>query len=295
MDGGDVIGQPLLETSDPLRVLYYGEGGSGKTTALMGMAHLGRVLVINAEKGVKAKALRKRGIPVQNIEVFPGDGEELTFESLQAEIERVKDAIAKDPAAYVGIVWDSATEILATLLDCAVLAGYEKAMRLGKSRERYFVDLADYGTVTTQLRSLIRDCMDLPCHFGVSALAKREQDDDGTVAYVISVTPAFRKDLIGWVDMVGYCDTVTLGEEDVYRALFRPRGKYYGKDRLAATPPRLMDPSFERLLGYVDGDLELETDPVMERVRRIAEQLEAKAKTATPAATEKTNTTTPKE
>lgn len=285
------MGQMLVDTSDPLRVLLYGEGGSGKTTALMGMAHLGKILVINAEKGVKAKALKKRGIPVENIEVFPGDGEELTFASLQAEIERVKDAIAKDPTAYVGVVWDSATEILSTLLDEAVLLGYQKAQRLGKTRDRYFVDLADYGTVTTQLRALIRDCMDLPCHFGVSALAKREQDDDGTVAYVISVTPAFRKDLIGWVDMVGFCDTVTLDDTDIYRALFRPRGKYYGKDRLSATPPRLMDPSFDRLLAYVDGDMDVDSDPVMGRIRRL---LDEAAKKATPASTEKT-TTTPKE
>lgn len=282
------MGTLLTETSDPLRVLLYGEGGAGKTSALLGMAHLGKVLVINAEKGVKARALRKLGIPVENIEVFPGDNETLTYDTFEAEIQRVADALSKDVNSYAGIVWDSATEVMAALLDQAVAAAYAKAQRLGKAREKHFIALEDYGTVTTQLRQLIRQCMDLPCHFGVSALARREQDDDGTVKYIINVTPAFRKDLIGWMDMVGFCDTVTVGEDDVYRGLFRPRGKYYGKDRLNATPPRLMDPSFDRLLGYVEGDLEVDTDPVMERVRRAISKIEKDAAPAAPATSAET-------
>lgn len=280
------MGVALSETSDPTRVLYYGEGGVGKTSAMMGMARLGKILVINAEKGVKASALKKLGIPIKNIEVYPGPGEKITYESLAAEIQRVSDALEKDPNAYVGLVWDSATEILSALLDEAVAAGYVKAQRLGKSRERFFVDIADYGTVTTQLRQLIRASMDLPVHFAVSALAKREQDDDGTVAYVISVTPAFRKDLVGWVDIVMYNDTITIGDEDVYRGLSRPRGKFYGKDRLGALPPRLMNPSFDRIVGYVEEKIQVATDPEMARVKKMLDAHELK--TAASAAETKT-------
>lgn len=280
------MGVALTETSDPTRVLYYGDGGVGKTSAMMGMARLGKILVINAEKGVKASALKKLGIPIKNIEVYPGPGEKITYESLAAEIQRVSDALDKDPNAYVGLVWDSATEILSALLDEAVAAGYVKAQRLGKSRERFFVDIADYGTVTTQLRQLIRASMDLPVHFAVSALAKREQDDDGTVAYVISVTPAFRKDLVGWVDIVIYNDTITIGDEDVYRGLSRPRGKFYGKDRLGALPPRLMNPSFDRIVGYVEEKIQVATDPEMARVKKMLDAHELK--TAASAAETKT-------
>ncbi len=279
------MGQMLAEQSEPVRVLQYGEGGAGKTSALLGMARMGKVLVFNAEKGVKARALKKLGIPISNIEVFPEEGGKLTFDNMQAEIERVADALEKDPTAYIGVLWDSATEILQALLDIAVYEGYLKAQRLNKPRDRAFVDVADYGTVTTQLRLLIRQCMDLPCHLGISALAKREQDDDGTVKYVIAVTPAFRKDLIGYMDLIGFSDTILIDGEDHYRSLFAPRGKYYGKDRLNAVPARMYDPSFDRIVAYVEEDIDEETDPIMGAIRRHAEKLAAEQNTATSAET----------
>lgn len=286
------MGQMLEDTLEPVRVLQYGEGGAGKTSALLGMAHLGKVLVINAEKGVKARALRKLGIPVENIEVFPGKDQKITFESLTAEFERVSDALSEDPTAYAGVVWDSVTEILASLLDIAVEEGYLKAQRLNKPRDRSFVDLSDYGTVTTQLRLLIRQCMDLPCHLGISALAKREQDDDGSVSYVISVTPAVRKDLIGWMDLIGFSDTIIIDGEEHYRSLFKPRGKYYGKDRLNAVPARMYGPSFDRIVGYVEEDIAEDTDPIMAKVRRAAEKMAAATKQETATSAETTNPAT---
>ena len=261
----------LSDAREPANVLYYGDGGTGKTTDLAHMAKLGKVWACNAESGFKARALRQYDIPLENIEVFPGPEESITFESMEREWLRIREALNADPDAYVGTIWDSITEIYQALLGDIVKRSDEKALRQGKDRDPQFIALEDYGIMTQQVRSLVRKFRDLPCHFGVSALAKREQDDDGAVTYVPQVTAKLQTDLIGWVDIV--CVTQVLeghGEdgEDEYRGLFRPAGKWRGKDRFKMLPKGIVDPTFDRIVQYIDGDLIVEEDPVMQAAKQ---------------------------
>lgn len=277
------MAQPLTDAREPINVLYYGDGGTGKTTALASMANLGPTLIINAESGVKARPLARQGVDISNIEVFPAPGEEISFDSLEAEWLRIREALNKDPDAYAGVVWDSITEIYKALLDKVVAGAVVKADRAGRERDRFFIDRADYGVMTEQVRSLVRKYRDLPCHFGVSALARREQDDDGSVTYQPAITPALQNDLVGWVDTVCVTSVALVGQEEEYRGLFRPHNKYRGKDRLGALPKWLVDPSFDRIHQYVEGELEAGTDEVMAAARERA--------TAAAAAETETNTT----
>src|SRR5688500_3167230 len=144
-NGEVVIPQLLTESREPINILYYGEGGTGKTTNIADMARQGKILLVNAESGVKASALKRRGIPVENIEVFPDaeSGEELTFDGLEAEWLRIREALHKDPDAYVGVGWDSITEIHKALLDNVILAAVAKAERMGRDRDRHFIEMQD--------------------------------------------------------------------------------------------------------------------------------------------------------
>lgn len=276
--------QPLTDVKETANVLFYGDGGTGKSTALAHMANLGKVWVANAESGFKARALRQFGIPIENIEVFPGEGETISFDSLEREWLRIRDALNDDPDSYAGTIWDSATEIHQVLLGNAAKKGYEKAAKQGKDREASFVALEDYGIMTNQMRSLVRRFRDLPCHFGISALAKREQDDDSEVTYVPQVTAKLGVDMIGWVDIV--CVTQTYeyadGGELEYRGLFRPAGKWRGKDRFKMMPKGIVDPTFDRIVKYIDGELTVDEDPIMIAAK---ERLEAnRSDEAVPAA-----------
>ena len=261
----------LEDAEEPLRLLFFGEGGSGKTTHLAHLADLGKVLIINAEAGVKATALKKCGVNTKNIEVFPSPDETISFESLEEEWKRVYDALNKNPKAYVGVVWDSLTEIYSVLLDQARADAYAKSQKGLKPREsEFFTDRSDYGVMAEQFRKLIRKYRDLPCHFGASALERREVDEnDGEVKYSPSVTPALQKDLYLWFDIIGHTTTRIDEEtkEEQFRASFRRVGKYAGKDRFKATPVELIEPTFTRVLKYVDGSLTLEKDPVIKAAR----------------------------
>lgn len=276
--------QMLEDSREPTIGLYYGEGGTGKTSALAGMAHFGKILIVSAESGVKSRPLRSLGVPVDNIEIFPAAGEDITYESLEAEWVRVREALHADPEAYAGVGWDSITEIQKTLAEVERQKAVAKADRRGVERGEFVMDQDNRTTVNEQVRALVRKYRDLPCHFAMTALQRREVDDDSTVTLQPGVTPALQGDLIGWTDFVCYTSVAVVGDEEEYRGLFRPHGKYRGKDRLRATPKWLVDPSFDRVVGYVDGEFDKDdvtTDSVMEEARARREL--AKAAEAEPA------------
>lgn len=275
----------LADEEDVLNILYYGVGGTGKTTDVAHMANLGRILYVNAESGIKRRPLAKLGVKVENVVLLPGPNRLLTFELLEDAFWRMKADLEEDPKAWTGVVWDSLTEIHKKLLDNVVAGAVQKAERLGRDRDRFFIDRSDWGDMTEQVRLLLRRFRDLPCHFAVTALERREQDDeDGKVAYVPAVNPALQADLQLFFDVV--CHT-TLKEKDgveEYHGMFRPVGKYKAaKDRLGALPRGLVDPNVERVLAYVTEDLDLDSDPVMQ------EALARRQREAAQAAEQETN------
>jgi len=266
------MAQALTAMTEPLNVLYYGDGGTGKTTHLAHMADLGKVCIVNAESGVKRRALERSGVNVDNIEVFPEPGEKLTYESMEAEWLRIREALDKDPSAYVGWIWDSLTEIYKVLLDDVRTVGQAWMDKTGKKRD----SREDYGEMGDQVRKLIRRGRDLPCHFGACALERRDVDEsDGTVAYRPSITPALMTDLYGWFDLVCHTSVIEVGDTEQYRGLFKPLGKFRGKDRYKVMPRQLVDPTFDRVLAYVEESLTAESDPVMVAAQtQIKEQKE---------------------
>lgn len=272
----------LDEIDETLNILYYGDGGTGKTTDVATMANSGLVLFINSEAGVKRRPLQERGVEISNIRLFPDprSGEELSFELLEKMYWQMKEDLEADPKSWAGTCWDSITEIHKKLLEQIVASQVLKAERMGKERDRFFIDRADYGVMTEQIRLLLRRFRDLPCHFAVTALERRDQDDDQKVSYGPSVTPALQGDLIGYVDVVVRTDVVEIGEHSEFQGLTRKQGKYKAKDRFDVLPIRMVDPTFERILQYVNDEIDEESDPVMQEARERREAFSAEAAAA---------------
>lgn len=270
----------LTEDDEPVNVLYYGDGGSGKTTDLATMALQGKVWIANAESGVKASALRRVGadldidIPLKNFEIFPGEDEEITYDSLEAEWKRIREELADDPGAYVGAGWDSVTEIQAHMKDLEMQRSRMKADRRGVQRDPFVMDQDNWRTVNEQCRALIRKFISLPVHFCASALQRREQDNDSSVVYMPAVTPGLQNDVIGWFDVVCHTETIIVGGEEVYMGLLRNMGKFRGKDRFKATPRRLVNPTHDRILQYVRGELTVDDDEQMQDLKARMEREE---------------------
>lgn len=270
--------ESLDEQPEYTNLLYYGNEGTGKTTHAATMANLGRVVLVSAESGAKKRPLRRMGVDVGNIVTYPRQGERVTYEGLERLYWKLKSDLAGDPNAWAGVVWDSITEIHKALVDNIADAAADKASRAGMEFDRFFIDRTWYGRMTEQLRLLLRRYRDLPCHMAITALERRDQDDDGEVTYGPAVTPALQNDLLGYVDLVCHTTVRQVAGADEYLGEFRPRGKYRAKERLAgAVPSRLVDPTFERVHAYAIEQMTVDDDPVMiaARQRRAEAKMEA--------------------
>lgn len=290
-------GAKLDEKPEYVNMLAVGDQGTGKTTDLLMLANLGPVIVLNTEAGVKRGALRRMGVNTDNITVLPEKPEDLTFKYMEDLYWELAAKLSEDPDYIAGVVWDSITEIHKRLLRNVVDYQLKRATAKGESRiksgvagdmlNESFTDLSDYGIMTDQMRTLLRRYRDLPCHFGISALMRRDIDDDGKVVYNPAVTPGLQNDLVGWMDIITVKQLKEFADDgdDEYQGLTRPAGKFRGKDRFKVLPKYLVDPFFDRVVRYVNEDLTTASDPIMVAAyERRGIQIEAAAAQAEAAA-----------
>lgn len=259
------IGKKLSEQKVALSVLSYGPPGTGKTTGALTLADRGRVLLIDAEGGAKASALKTRGIKVSNVDVWPDSPDQLSFDAIEDVYLQV--AASKE---YAGVVIDSMTELARRLLEGVVGAAIAKAERLGKARDRWQTDLADYGIASQQMRLILRRFRDLNIHLVLTALERRDIDDDGKVSYGPAMGPSVAVDTMGLVDVVCYHSVEDIGDQTFYLGTTVPHNRRKAKDRLGALPARMVDPGAARMLEYVEGKLTKDKDPLQEAARKAA-------------------------
>lgn len=239
----------LDDVEEYVNAMYFGESGSGKTTAAAHMAKFGPVVYVNAEAGLKAKPLRRLGVPTANIRPY----KVICYADLDKLYWQTKAQLEAEPGSVVGIVFDSTTEIQKTLIDSIVSERHAKRTKSGMEDDEFFTDRDEYGRMTEMMRRICRRFRDLPCHTAFVCLAKRDVDNDG-VFYRPALTPAFAGDLMGYVDIAVYCGVGDGDEDDRsrYTGITRPIGKFRGKDRYNAVPPVMANPTFDRLVEYVD-------------------------------------------
>jgi hypothetical protein len=268
------IGQSLSSQKTAVSLLEWGREGTGKTTSALRMTQLnpkGRVVLINAEAGAKKQALIQHGIDPDRVEIWPPDEKGpgyITYETLEAEVVNpMRAALEKDPDAYIGVVIDSFSEVARRILEDVTAKAYAKAQALGKNRDRWMVELQDHGVAASQMRSLLRRFRDLNIHLVITALERRDVDENtGMVSYGPALGPSVGNDTMGLVDLVAFCQVENVGGIDFRTATFTPTQTRRAKDRYGVLPVTMVDPFIDRIVGYVDGTITKENDPARARL-----------------------------
>lgn len=273
----DDLFAPVDDITDHYNFCFYGLEGSGKTTAIATAANIApegsRVLIINAEGGVKKKALERRGIDTSKIVLWPNPnkGEKVTRKGIERLYQRLDADLAKDPNSWFAIGWDSITEVHAKVVSDVANA------RIQRARDRdvvitevdeFFTDRDDYGVMSKMVNDLLRKFRDLPTHFIVTALERRDVDEKTSkVSYGPAITPALQTSVLGYTDVNLYFKAED--EDGPFRALVKGVGTYRTKDRMGGLPKVIAQPSMERVLGYIDGDIEEGSDDLQKTLPAI--------------------------
>lgn len=257
----------LEDAAEYLRIGWYGAEDAGKTTHLATAANHGRILIIDAESGVKKKALARRGINVSNIKYWPDHerGEKVTRKGLRKVFENLQADLEEDVNSWFLVGLDSFTELTYVMVQGAQRRRVSRAANAGRQVDPEFMDRADYGQAAKWLAELVREYRVLPVHLGITALMRRDTDDDGKVKYGPATSPAVQNDLAGMLDILAMCK----GEDrdGPNRGLMHGGGKYRAKDRFGVAPRVLVDPTFERYLAYYEDRLTVATDPEQKRLK----------------------------
>lgn len=271
----------LADQIDYLNALYIGPHGHGKTTAMARMAHLGKIVYVDYESGLKAGPLQRLGVPLEKIEVQRPKTYEQMEDLYWAVKGNLDDYEPGDPERIVGMVFDSYTELQAMLVKASVMKRVNKELRKTETaqkdtlKDQFFTAQDDYGYWTNQARHLTRMFRDLECHIAFGTLQRR--DDDGHL--VPDLTEKIRNDIMGYVDMIAHMvitesPYVDNPDRIEYLGIMRGINQYSGKDRFGVTPVVLANPSFNRLVHLMNERLDLSTDPEqLAYDRRMAERV----------------------
>jgi hypothetical protein len=282
---GEIIAEDefvsLEDAEEFIKALYFGTEGTGKTTAAAFMANLpgdGDVIVINAEAGFKKGPLKRLGVRVDRLKIWRPDGNGvMTYEKMERLYFRTAARLREDPHCVTGVIMDSGTEIANKILEQASWTMYEREQRNQRKADedkRYspeVTELQDYGLLTSQMRKLIRKFRDLPCHFAMTAL-ETEAQGDGEFSHskkqaAPEFTPKLRTSILGYVDMALRLKSETLPisefeSETLVTARTKPSALVRGKDRDGVLPRDLVEPRFDRLVEFVNGDTVAADDEV---------------------------------
>lgn len=251
---------PLSKATKHRKVIFFGEPGSGKTSAAATMAHLGgKVLIVDLESNLVLETLENLGIPTDDILVARPKNPSKLYEELFVLANKLKAAFEKDPNYLTGFSLDSLSELQKKLTENLTEARVLKnklAGKTGKAVDEFDIESVENMRASQQLRLLVRKFRDLPCHVAFTALQREDKEPDGTIYYRLGLGPKTSSDVMSFVNAV-----VHIAIEETPDGLVRigratPVGKWRGKDNIGRLPSRMIEPSFYRIAQLVSGDLD---------------------------------------
>lgn len=246
------IREPKIEDYR-LKMVIYGAPGTGKTTFAATAQHhkdAKDVLFLDMNKGLLSVAEESDRIH-ERPDAIEIDSYEEVREAYQFLVSADHD--------YQTVVIDTVTDLQELNLEYIVQEELDKSSQRGKKRDglddRW---REDYGKSTSQLTRLARNFRDLPMHVIFIAHKRTDQDDQKRETVSPALTPKLQENVVGAVDLCGYFHTATDEEtdEEVFRALWAPKGKWVAKDR---TPGMklggvMTDPTIPKCLNRIRGE-----------------------------------------
>lgn len=260
------------DDDDKIKGLIFGNPKQGKTTATAMGAKLGKLVAVDTEGDGWLKApLAKRGVPLNNITKLKATTYDEMEQNYWAIRHMFDDPDVLDPKV---VVVDHMTDLERRLIRAETIRRTNKARRpleekvakggpagaiaevALKDINPFASEIQDYGVWTNQASHLLRLYRDLPCHVFFIAHFRTERG-----VRVPALTERFRQDIMGTMNMVLAMERMQIGGEDFFVAYTREQAGWYAGDRFDVLPGLISNPSVDRLVASVKGELDWATDP----------------------------------
>lgn len=215
------------ERANPhLKVLVYGEPGTGKTT-LCGSAP--NVLLIDVERG--------------SLTLSGSNADVLEYVSFQQIDKFIDFLVADDPAfaKYDTIAFDSLSEMQRRVLDSQL-----DTVSKSTGVKTYKAGWDQYGPNTQMLREMMSRFRDVPNkNLIVTAQSKLDKDDSTGITFVRpDLTPKLNATITAMFDIVGYLKISGKGERVLQ---VQPTKTVVAKSRVTTLPKEIINPTWASL------------------------------------------------
>ena len=220
----------------PVKALFYGEAGIGKTVLLCSGAadpRIGPELLLNLESGllsvqskVETVGEGKDTFTLEEVMTPPEKGKVKAVKITNPDqLMRVLDGLYDMPHEYKTVMIDSLTELNYNNLSDVVLNNT-------KNIDHDIPTIQDYGKSAAQMRRIIRYFRDLPMNVIFSALVQTNKNElTGEITNLPSLTGKLSLEVPALLDIVGYM-TMKKIEGEFHRVLwFQPYDNAIAKDR----------------------------------------------------------------
>lgn len=231
------IGSPL-DQKDNFKLMIYSDPGEGKTTHIAGIPD---GLMVDSEDGNL----------VLTPEVMAPGFQRIPFKSF-LQIEVLTEGFrSNDPrlAKYKTLILDTVSTIHKDGLSEVKEAQHKLAPSL---INRFKLETEDHTENNEHIRRLIRDFVrTTDRNLVLTAHARRVEPKDKPVKIFPDFSEKLANTIAGMMDTVGYLYTAQVDGVTKKVLRVRPTDEVAAKTRITTMPDNIVDPTWEKLMGYV--------------------------------------------